>query len=173
MATALQTDQQDVLTTARREPPQIINPGGPTAANVKAIDFLADNKRASEDTFRVSQSSFEALVMWLRESTSMSGSKYHSLRLKVIIFLYVLSQGCTQRAEAHHFGISQSAVSRVVRSSAKAFEALHLAFVKQPDDEFICPENITKRGRQVFHGCISATDGTHIDAFVPSSTQKK
>lgn len=90
-----------------------------------------------------------------------------------MIFLYVIGQGYTQRAAAHHFGVAQCTISHVVASAVEAFVALHVAFVEQPDDSFIGLETITKRNCQYFHGYIGAIDGTHIAAHVPSTEKRK
>ncbi|VZH98585.1 unnamed protein product, partial [Fusarium fujikuroi] len=84
----------------------------------------------------------------------MKGSSRQSLHLKLMIFLYVIGQGCMQRAAAHHFGVSQSSVSRIMATGLEAFADIHRTFV-------------------YFFGCIGAVDGTHIAAWVPEEGQRK
>lgn len=165
--------QQCTQNTVGERPYPIINPGGPTAAGRRAMRFLEGNDRVFEQLFRVPKAAFGALVLWLRDNTSLRGTRYQSLKQKVMVFLYILGQGCTQRAAAHFFEISQSSVSSIIKSAAAAFEALHQAFVTQPDDDFLCEETALQPGVHCYHSCIGAVDGTYVDTFIPSAKQRK
>ena len=46
---------------------------------------------------------------------------------------------------------------------------LHLAYVKQPDDNDVSLEVELNPKHQAFSGCIGAIDGTHIAAFIPAA----
>ncbi|VZH93402.1 unnamed protein product [Fusarium fujikuroi] len=83
----------------------------------------------------------------------------------MIIFLYVIGQGCTQQAAAHHFGVSQSSVSQIIATGLEAFTNIHRTFVIQPEPTEVCHEPITKPKCQYFFGCIGAVDSTHIAAW--------
>ncbi|QGI88256.1 hypothetical protein CEK25_003212 [Fusarium fujikuroi] len=81
--------------------------------------------------------------------------------------------GCIQRAAAHHFGISQSSVSRIMATGLKAFADIHRTFIIQPEPIEVCHKPITKPKYQYFFGYIGAIDSTYIAAWVLKEGQRK
>ncbi|SCN90747.1 uncharacterized protein FFB20_15895 [Fusarium fujikuroi] len=152
---------------------EIVNPGGSAAAEEFGQKLLTGHERRFVEELRVTKVQFYQLADWISVNTSMKGSSRQSLHLKLMIFLYVIGQGCTQRAAAHHFGVSQSSVSRIMATGLKAFADIHRTFVIQPEPTEVCHEPITKPKCQYFFGCIGAVDGTHIAAWVPEEGQRK
>ncbi|QGI60446.1 hypothetical protein CEK26_011980 [Fusarium fujikuroi] len=152
---------------------EIVNPGGSAAAEEFGQKLLTGHERRFVEELRVTKVQFYQLADWISVNTSMKGSSRQSLHLKLMIFLYVIGQGCTQRAAAHHFGVSQSSVSRIMATGLEAFADIHRTFVVQPEPTEVCHEPITKPKCQYFFGCIGAVDGTHIAAWVPEEGQRK
>ncbi|CCT64144.1 uncharacterized protein FFUJ_04665 [Fusarium fujikuroi IMI 58289] len=123
---------------------EIVNPGGSAAAEEFGQKLLTGHERRFVEELRVTKVQFYQLADWISVNTSMKGSSRQSLHLKLMIFLYVIGQGCTQRAAAHHFGVSQSSVSRIMATGLEAFADIHRTFVVQPEPTEVCHEPITK-----------------------------
>lgn len=152
---------------------KIVNPGGSAAAEEKAQLLLKGADRQFHDELRVTKEEFRQLCQWISANTLMKGSCWQTLELKLMIFLYVIGQGCTQRAVAYRFGVAQSSVSRIMTTALEAFLDIHRTFVVQPGPDYVCHEPITKPRCQYFFGCIGAVDGTHIGAWIPEEGQRK
>lgn len=154
-------------------PRGVVNPGGPEAAIEKAGRLLSGNVRLFEELFRVQRPVFQALILWLSQRTLLASTRYQSIQLKVMIFLFILGRGCSQSIAAHFFGVSQSTVSSVMTVVFEVFRLLYVNFVTLPDDNFTCPETSERPSLQPFYACVGAVDGTHIDAYVASEKQRK
>uniref|UniRef100_A0A8H7K650 DDE Tnp4 domain-containing protein n=1 Tax=Bionectria ochroleuca TaxID=29856 RepID=A0A8H7K650_BIOOC len=152
---------------------KVINPGGPFAALSKAEAEIRGHAGAFEHEYRMKPRYFQALVSWLEENTDLAETRYQTVELKVLVILYVLGQGCTQRAAARRFGIAQSTVSDIMKKGLEALRLLFLEFVKQPDDNYIPASTIINTNLQHYHGCIGAIDGTYIRVYIPIAKQKK
>ncbi|KAG5786536.1 hypothetical protein H9Q69_014370 [Fusarium xylarioides] len=122
----------------------IVNPGGSVAAEEFGQRLLTGHERRFVEELRVTKDQFYQLADWISVNTSMKGSNRQSLHLKLMIFLYVIGQGCTQRAAAHHFSISQSSISRIMATALEAFADIHRTFVVQPEPTEVPHEPITK-----------------------------
>ncbi|KAJ6782797.1 hypothetical protein PWT90_10388 [Aphanocladium album] len=103
----------------------------------------------------------------------MHTSQRLPIETKILVFLYVIGQGTTQRMAAYFFRLSQQSVSNIMAEALEGFSCLFDAFVTLPEPEFVCPETSKSASTRPFHGCIGAIDGTHIKAFVPLAEQRR
>jgi hypothetical protein len=149
----------------------VINEGGPLAANRFAARLLTGSERRFFELFRMTQTEFTALVEWVCENCPVSNTRYYTVELKVMLFLWIVAFNETQRNAAHFFGVSQSTVSRTVKQYLPHFVRLHTAFVVQPDNDFVAPEIELDPTVRHYSGAIGAIDGTHIHARVPVKDQ--
>ncbi len=154
----------------RRRQPQVIHPGGTAVAVKVAEDLLIASPRRFEELFRMTRQEFDALVDWLSNS-GLEGSKYLSLAHKVMVFLWILGHNESQRNAAHRFHIGQGTVSKLVHEVLPGFVALHQAFVRPQEEDWLDPIIELDPKFNAFNGCIGAIDGTHIPAFVPVREQ--
>ncbi|KAG5742618.1 hypothetical protein H9Q70_014629, partial [Fusarium xylarioides] len=100
-------DQEMPQIPHNRDPREIVNPGGASAAAVKAQTLLRRSPAKFFRTFQVPKEVFHKLVEWLRENTAMKDTKWQTLEHKVMIFLYIIGQGVSQHLAAEFFLISQ------------------------------------------------------------------
>lgn len=139
----------------------------------KVHELLAGRDSTFVELFRMSKSMFFELVSWLQQNTEIKDSQRLTIETKVLIFLYVICQGTTQRMAAHFFRCAQRTVGNIIQEALEAFSCLFEAFVTLPSQEFVSIETAKAKHCHHFHGCIGAIDGTHIKAFVPRADQKR
>ncbi|KAK0146967.1 putative nuclease HARBI1 [Merluccius polli] len=126
------------------------------------------------ENFRMSKTSLVALSEELRpyiqRQTTAMRAPIETIK-RVALTLYYLSDEGRLRKTANAFGVSQQAVSVVVRQTCKAI-AIHLGpeYIKMPFTE---PEaEDLDLGFHRAHGmpqCLGAVDGTHIEIKQPST----
>lgn len=155
-------------------PRRVIHARGHRAARQYASSLLVEGAdSAFYELFRMTKETFHELVNWLLRNTSLQSSRYQTIEHKVMVFLYMVGGGQSQRFTAHFFGITQSSVSRTFRIVLTAMVKLHTAYVKQPGDSFISAKVALDRKYSAFAGCIRAIDGTHVIAHIPVAQQSK
>jgi hypothetical protein len=149
----------------------IIHPGGPEHARGLASEILAGSDKKFFEQFRMRKPVFQQLLLWLERNAHFRGSRYQSAEQKLMIFLWVLGHGESQRNAAHRFQVSQSSVHRLIQQLLAALEILHVAIVRPKPDDWLDPSLELDPTLNSFSGCIGAIDGTHIPAHVHVSKQ--
>jgi hypothetical protein len=72
------------------------------------------NQRRHFDVLRMSLTTFQALVYWLGVNTELKSSRKQTgpqIEEKVIIFLYIISRGASNRDTAERFSYSSRTIS--------------------------------------------------------------
>ncbi|KAL2142021.1 hypothetical protein VTI28DRAFT_1711 [Corynascus sepedonium] len=159
-----------VLQNARK---QVDKPPAEAAAHARkiAIAILEGSDQRFRDLFRLGKADFHRLVSWLRSNAGLKPSKLLMAEQKLMIVLWIFAHAEVQRNTAHRFGISQATVSHVVEELLPMLVALHKAFVRLPDDDWLDPTVELSPRLNAFNGCIGAIDGTHIAAHIPRHQQ--
>ena len=126
---------------------------------------------------RMTKPTFLKLKEFCEEHTALRNGRLPgkgvSIEEKLAMFLYIVSNGVSNRATQEHFQRSGHTVSRCFHQVLDALLILHKQVVKLPgatqpldpriaDDEKYFP---------YFQDCIGALDGTHVDAFIQSEAQ--
>ncbi|KAJ1328859.1 nuclease HARBI1 [Microdochium nivale] len=126
------------------------------------------------DTFRMTKASFIMLEAWMAEHTLLVDNRHGtSLRLMLMVFLWICAFNETQRNASRMFALSTSIVSYVFNEVLKAIQVLYVDFVK-PRNANDVPDEIANSTRwwPYFKDCIGAIDGTLVHLHVPASTAK-
>ncbi|KAK5988464.1 hypothetical protein PT974_05378 [Cladobotryum mycophilum] len=152
---------------------QRIHEGGPEAANLHIISLLNSPNVVFTYLFRMEKAIFAKLCKWLRLNTQLADTRYQTVEHKIMVFLFVMVFGATQRETAFFFKIAQSTVSSVFHEVIDPMRKLHLEFVTQPNEASLSPEVELEPKHAAFSGCIGAIDGTHVAAHVPAKYQHK
>jgi hypothetical protein len=150
---------------------QVVHPGGRSGARAIANGILNGSDTQFKDLFRFSKPVFHLLVDWLCANSCLAPSRCQTPQQKVMVVLFILGHGATQRAAAHLFQITQSSVSAIFKTVLPMLVSLHTAFVRLPPDDWLDPTVECDPKLSAFNGCIGAIDGTHIGAHVPFRTQ--
>ena len=145
---------------------EVIHAGGPRYARLLAAALLEGSNRQFKELFRMDKPAFVALVSWLQENGGLRGNRYQTAELKVMIVLWILAHGGTQRNAAHLFQVTQSSVARTMRTVLPILVSLHRHVVRLPDDDWLDPAIELNPQLNAFNGCIGAIDGTHVPAHV-------
>ncbi|KAG6056734.1 hypothetical protein E4U17_002011 [Claviceps sp. LM77 group G4] len=78
---------------------------------------------ASDDDFKVicrmRKEVFNKLVYWMRTNTTIRNTRYR-VELKLMVYLYLLASGKSQRNAAAFFHISQASIHRIARECSRA-----------------------------------------------------
>jgi len=109
--------------------PEVIHPEGYQGARRLAKWILEGSDRQFQNLFRIKKATFYTLVTWLRRNEGLEGFKFQTAEQKVMVVLYILGQVATQRQTAHFFRITQSSVSRTIRTLLLMLVSLHTAYV--------------------------------------------
>ncbi|CCE28150.1 uncharacterized protein CPUR_01624 [Claviceps purpurea 20.1] len=141
-------------------------------AHKKMRELLAAPDEYFRNICRVRQDAFKKLVFWLRTNTTARNTRFR-LELKLMVFLYMLGHGATQRNAAMFFHMGQASVHRVFHELRRAMVHLHKAYVVQPDRSYVSDKLLSHRKYDPFVGAIGAIDGTHFEAFIPVKDQEK
>jgi predicted XRE-type DNA-binding protein len=92
---------------------------------------------------------------------------------RLMVMLWILAQGETQRNTAHKFQISQSTVSEIVDQMLPKLVSLHKTFVRLPEDGWIDPNIELDPKFNAFNGCIGSIDGMHFAVHIPLRKQTR
>ncbi|CCE28468.1 uncharacterized protein CPUR_02155 [Claviceps purpurea 20.1] len=144
------------------------------AAADYALKLLNSQGTIFEDTFRLSKGIFYRLLQWLQANNEgFIDTPYRSCAQRLMVFLYIMASGETQRNTAHRFRMSQPSVCRIFHKVLSFMVELHVAFVKMPGETYVSDKISTQDRFSDFIGCIGAIDGTHIAAHVPEHLQRR
>ncbi|KAG6287696.1 hypothetical protein E4U09_006001 [Claviceps aff. purpurea] len=99
-------------------------------------DLLASSDDHFRTICRMRKHVFRKLVHWLRTKTSVRNTRYR-VELKLMVFLYIIGSGVSQRNAAMFFRMAQSSVSRVFHHVRHEMVKLHLDYVVQPDNSYV------------------------------------
>lgn len=123
---------------------------------------------------RMGIDTFMKLVNWLKRNTEMTDSERGGMevREKVLIFLYITTQGVSYRNAAEMFHHSTDSISKVFHEVLEATRILGRHWIRTPTAEYgdISFKDDPKRW-PFFKGCIGALDGSHIPMSIPSDQQ--
>lgn len=128
---------------------------------------------------RMAKSTFLLLTAFCDEHTALrsgrasAAGKGVSIEEKLAIFLYITSNGVSNRAAQELFQRSGNTISRSFHQVLNALLLLHKHVVKLPDATQPLHPRIAsdKKYFPYFKDCIGALDGTHIKAFIQSAAQ--
>jgi hypothetical protein len=149
----------------------LVHPAGPFGARRLAERILEGSDTQFSDLFQMDKAAFHALVAWLRNNAGLEGSRYQIAEQKVMVVLWILGHAESQRNTAHKFQVSQSSVSRTMKTVLPMLVSLHYAFVRLSEDDWLDPAVELNPKTNAFNGCIGAIDGTHIAAYIPLRKQ--
>ncbi|KAF7550296.1 hypothetical protein G7046_g8058 [Stylonectria norvegica] len=152
---------------ARRGNPHVIHPGGSVEAYHVWWRMLNGSPSRFFSLFRMTKPAFFNLCDWLRTNTTARSTRYQTLEQKLMIFLFIVGHGTTQREASSLFCVSQSSVSVLFRGLLLPLLKLHRAWVTLPPDDYVAEEVELDPKQRAFSGCIGAIDGVHISAHVP------
>ncbi|KAG5920851.1 hypothetical protein E4U61_007423 [Claviceps capensis] len=137
---------------------------------------MEDLLASSDDHFRIicrmRKDMFKKLLHWLRTNTSVRNTRFR-VELKLMIFLYIIGSGESQRNAGMFFRIGQTSVNRAFHEVRREMVKLHLDFVVQPDHLYVSGKILSHAKYDPFYVAIGAIDGTHFQAFVPVKDQEK
>ncbi|KAG6114218.1 hypothetical protein E4U14_001491 [Claviceps sp. LM454 group G7] len=102
----------------------------------KAHEVMRNLLASSDDDFRTTcrlrKDMFKKLVYWLQSNTKIRNTRY-LIQLKVMVFLYILGTGSSQRNGALFFRVSQSSACRIFHEVHREMVKLPRAFVVRLD----------------------------------------
>ncbi|KDN63338.1 hypothetical protein CSUB01_10155 [Colletotrichum sublineola] len=130
---------------------QYIHPGGVEYARQIADFFLSGSEEQFRGLFRIGKPDFYRL----------------SVEQKLMVLLYVLGQGESQRNTAHLFQMAHSTVSAIIQQLLPAIVTLHTEVVTLPGQQYVSPSIELSPRDYCFTGCIRAVDGTLVKAHIP------
>ncbi|EDN05088.1 predicted protein [Histoplasma mississippiense (nom. inval.)] len=126
---------------------------------------------------RMKPGTFLELVNWLRNYTSikeLTDPLAIHIEQKLLIFLYITTQGMAYRNTAEMFHHSTDTISKIFHEVFKKLCELYDHVVHLP----VCQmeysrEALSDNPKQwpFFKGCIGALNGTHLSIAVPSNQQ--
>jgi DDE superfamily endonuclease len=132
--------------------------------------LLNEHPQRIQDLTRLKRETFIALLQWLTEKTNLKTSRNVSAAEKLLIFLFICSNGVTFRAVSETFQHSTRTVHRAF------YEVLH-CLLRLYKDVVLSPDQTPDKIRQdnnywpYFMDCIGALDGGLIEAWVPGKDQ--
>lgn len=122
---------------------------------------------------RMELTTFKELVLWMKTHTELKDSapeRWNTITAeqKVLIFLYITSQGVSYRNAAEMFNHSLDTISTIFHEVLEAASILHEKTVRIPPAEYSEKSlgNETKCW-PFLRGCIGALDGSHLAISVP------
>jgi DDE superfamily endonuclease len=118
---------------------------------------------------RLKRHTFFALLEWLLANTNLKDSREVSAAEKLIIFLHICSQGIKFRIAAESLQHSTRTIHRAFYQVLAGLLRLHKEIVVLPPS--CTPDAIEQNDKYwpYFCDCLGALDGTHIEAWIPSS----
>ncbi|CCE35100.1 uncharacterized protein CPUR_02029 [Claviceps purpurea 20.1] len=144
-----------------------------SAATEYARSLLKGPDHIFKQVLRVTKIQFHRLVRWLCVNTAFEDNQHRTCEQRVMVFLYIMGLGKTQRSAAHQFRMSQPSVGRIFHEVLTYMQSLHNAFVQLPGDVYVSDKIVTDEKYFVFNGCIGAIDSMHIAAHVPLDQQSR
>ena len=136
------------------------------------------NGQRIQNMTRMQLTTFVALIKWLKANTNLDDSDNSCqvsiilIEQKVLIFLYITTQGTAYRNAAEKFHHSLDTISKVFHEVLEACCLLYQKIVRIPGVEE--SEEFLKRNPKIWpflKGCLEALDECHISIAVPSSQQ--
>ncbi|KAG6222090.1 hypothetical protein E4U26_005520 [Claviceps purpurea] len=132
------------------------------AAAEYAKSLLNSPDMIFKDVLRLTKIKSSAFFSWLKANTAFDDNQRRTCEQSLMIFLYIMGFGETQRNTAYRFQMSQPSVCRIFHNVLSYMSQLHKAFVQMPTDDYISDKISTEFRYLAFNGCIGAIDGTHI-----------
>ncbi|KDN63340.1 hypothetical protein CSUB01_10157 [Colletotrichum sublineola] len=163
----------DISTSNSNNSRRYTYPGGIAYATRVVEYFLGGSEEQFAALFRMGKADFHRLAKWLRDGEWVKDTIYQSVEQQLLVFLYLVGQGETQRNTAHLFQIAQSTVGTIVHNLLTAMVALHSEVITQPDQQYVSPTIELSPRDHCFTGCIGAVDGTLLKAHIPLKNQKR
>ncbi|KAG5923764.1 hypothetical protein E4U61_002661 [Claviceps capensis] len=90
-----------------------------------------------KQVLRVTKIQFHRLVRWVRVDTSFEDNQHRTCGQRVMVFLYIMGFGKTQRSVARQFCMSQRSVGHIFHEVLSYMDTLYNAFVQIPGDMYL------------------------------------
>ncbi|OJD21052.1 hypothetical protein ACJ73_07609 [Blastomyces percursus] len=126
---------------------------------------------------RMRPDTFMDLIDWLRDYTTITEpTDPHAIHIeqKLLIFLYITTQGVAYRSTAEMFHHSTDTISKTFHEVLKALCELYDRVVHLPACQMEYSKEALSDNFKIwpfFKGCIGALDGTHLPIAVPARQQ--
>lgn len=139
------------------------------------IDLVAELLNGNHNRFfdhtRMSKKTFLKLVTIL-EAHGMKDMRVCNTPHQLLIFLYIVSNGASNRAAQEHFQHSGETISRCFYASLDALCSFAKTVIVQPTGMLV-PREISSNPKfyPYFKDAVGAIDGTHIPAQVDAAHQ--
>lgn len=148
----------------------IIHIHGPAESSAFINQLLEGSPRRFQELFRLTQDEFTKLHDWLTDYDYLRGSRYQNTRQKLVIFLYIMATGASQRQTAFFLLCAQSAVHRAFHHVLTGMQQYHAVMVRMPPSNWLDPDIELDPSLNALNGAIGAIDGTHISAWIRSGS---
>nr|QAA91979.1 transposase [Phalaenopsis equestris] len=135
------------------------------------VDMYSGHPIRFNNIFRMTVQIFMDLLQELSLNHGLQGSSRTTIREVLAITLYILSQNESIRGAMERFQHSSETILRYFSKGIQTIVSLAVKIVRPEDPSFVnTPGQITTNPRYMpyFNDCISAIDGTHVDARLPS-----
>lgn len=144
-----------------------------SAAAIYMRSLLNSRDHIFEATLRVTKIQFNRLAQWLRDHTGFEDSKRWTCAQRLMVALYIMGSGETQRNAARRFHMNQRCVDRIFSEVLSHLAKLHLAFVQMPGDTYVSDKINNDDKYSAFNGCIGAIDCAHVATHVPLAKRRR
>jgi hypothetical protein len=136
-------------------------------------DYVAELLNCGHEgrVLRMKLNTFYTLRNWCLNNTNLRGSKTQDVSIedKLVIFLWTVSYGISNRAAQEVFGRAAGTINKCFYEAHQALLILHKEVVKLPTESTKLASRIADDPKYspYFADCLGALDGTHIPIYIP------
>ncbi|XP_052301365.1 protein ALP1-like [Populus trichocarpa] len=137
-------------------------------------EVLRGHWKRSVNMFRMDATTLLSLCTELETHHGLKPSRKMSVIEKVLMFLFTIAVGASNRQVQERFQHSGETISRCFKEVLKSLRLFAVEVIKPVDPQFTStPREIAMNPRFMphFKNCVGAIDGTHVRACIPSANQ--